>query len=247
MSRLKSLFSLLKTNLSKTIWFNFKMLPFKQAIRFPIYIYGKATFRSTKGEIVIDAPIGHGMIKIGKNDYYVDTSMQQTIWTLCGKLIFHGPVNFLHGTYLLISDNATMEIGTHGTFFGTGTKLICFDNIIIGDNVQITWDCQLIDTSFHYIELMQENNKINPLTKPVIIGNNIWIGNRTTISKGTILPDYSIVASNSLVNKDFSDIQPYSLFAGCPAKSKGTGFRRVFDYKQEKELDEKYNYVRTHL
>lgn len=247
MSYLKSIRALLKTNLPKTLWFNFKMLPFKEAVKLPIYLYGKITLRSTKGEIIISAPIRHGMIKIGKNDYYPDTSVQHSILTIRGKIIFHGSVNFLHGTYLLISDNATLEIGSRGTFFGTGTKIICFERITICDNVQITWECQLMDTSFHYIELLHENNSINPLTKPILIGNNVWIGNRTTISKGAVIPDFTIVTSNSLVNKDFSQAGLYGMLAGSPATLKRSGSKRVFDEMKEKELDSKNNYIRTHL
>lgn len=237
----------LRSNILYTLWFNFKMLPLQQAIHLPIFIFGKFKCRSTTGYIDIQSVCSTGMIKIGKNDYYPDTNIQQTIWNIRGKLIFRGPVNFLHGTYLLISDNAVLDIGTNGTIFGTGTKIICFDKITISDHVGITWECQLIDTSFHYIELMQEDNRINPLTKPIYIGNNVWIGNRTTVSKGTVIPDNTIVTSNSLVNKDFSDIPSYSILAGCPAKLKGSGFRRIYDNQMEKELDRQFGYVRTHL
>ena len=124
---------------------------------------------------------------------------------------------------------------------------MCFENITIGDNVGVTWDCQFMDTSFHYIELLNKENQIRPLTKPIIIGDRVWVGNRTTISKGAVIPDDTIVASNSIVNKDFSLVEPYSMLAGSPASVKGTGFKRVYDERKQKELDSKFNYDRTHL
>ena len=70
---------------------------------------------------------------------------------------------------------------------------------------------------------------------------------RTTFSKGAVVPSKTIVASNSLVNKDFSNIEPYTLLAGMPASVKATGQKRIFDLDIQRELDEKYHYVRTHL
>ena len=82
-------------NIIKTLYLNFKKLPFNQAIKLPIWIYGKITFRSLRGDIVIDSDrIYSGMIKIGKRDYYVNTGIPQTILTLNGILKFNGNVNF---------------------------------------------------------------------------------------------------------------------------------------------------------
>lgn len=243
----KCLKDFLKAKIIKTIWFNFKMFPLKTAIRMPVFLYGKTTFRSLNGKIFINAAVNPGMIKIGKNDYYIDTSIQHCIWTINGTIVFNGPVSFGHGSYVLVSKNSKLSIGTHGTYLGSNLKIMCFENITIGDNVRVTWDCQFMDTSFHYIELLNKENQIRPLTKPIIIGDRVWVGNRTTISKGAVIPDDTIVASNSIVNKDFSLVEPYSMLAGSPASVKGTGFKRVYDERKQKELDSKFNYDRTHL
>lgn len=249
MSHLKLFFHILfKTNLIKTLWLNFKMLPFQQALHLPIYVYGRAEFRRMKGKIVLDTPdIYSGMIKIGKRDYYIATAVQKCIWTISGTLIFHGPVKFLQGSYLLIADNGTLEIGGRDGIFGTNIRIFCFDRITIGRNVRMAWDIQLMDSSFHYIELTQKDNLVKPLTKPIVLGDNIWVGNRTTFSKGAIVPDQTVIASNSVVNKDFTGIEPDSLLAGTPATVKTTGCHRIFDVQREKELDKQFGYSRTHL
>ena len=123
---------------------------------------------------------------------------------------------------------------------------MCFDKIVFGGSSRTSWDCQIMDSTFHYIENLSDED-IKPLTKPIVLGDNIWLGNRATISKGAVLPDYTIVASNSLVNKDFSSIGENCLLAGLPATVKQQNVRRVFDNKVQKELDKKFNYVRTHL
>ena len=187
------------------------------------------------------------MIKIGKKDCYVESALPKSIWTINGKIVFNGPINFLQGSYVLVSDNATLNLGTNGTFCGSNTRIICFDNIAIGNSVHITWDIQMIDTSFHYIEKIDNLNAIKPLTRRIYIGDRVWIGNRSTISKGSIIPNDIIIASNSLVNKDFSNLGPYNMLAGNPAVLKIARVRRIFDTGREKVLDVKYGYSRTHL
>lgn len=212
---------LLRAKILKTIWFNWKMFPPKQAWKLPVYLYGKTIFRSLKGKIILDTEsISSGMIKIGKKDYYVATSVPQTIWTINGQLVFKGRINFLQGTYVLVSKSGMLTFGTKGTIIGSDSHIMCFDRITIGNNVRITWQVQLMDTSFHYIENKEENSEVRPLTAPIEIGDNVWIGNRTTISKGTILPSNVIVASNSLANKDYSYVSANSLLAGTPAIQK---------------------------
>lgn len=237
---------LLKSNLFKTIWFNLKVLPLKQAIRLPIYLFGKINFRSLDGCIKILSPIYSGMITIGREGFYVANTKPSCQWMVKGTIIFNGPVRFGGGSYVTVAKNATLNIGTKGTYIGSNSVIICFDSITIGDKVDLAWECQVIDTSFHYIESTDNSFDVKPLTQPVIIGDRVWIGNRTTISKGSVIPDDNIVASNSLVNKDFSLIGSFNMLAGIPAKVIKKGINRIRGPK-EKELDIQFGYDRTHL
>lgn len=47
--------------------------------------------------------------------------------------------------------------------------------------------------------------------------------------KGTQTPDYCITASNSICNKDYTNLPSYSLIAGSPAKFIKQGVRRLFE------------------
>lgn len=81
-------------NLVKTLYFNFRLLPFHIAIKLPIYIYGPVKFYWLKGKIEIHYPnIYSGMIKLGRNNEFfngVDKSAFINIG-IGGKLIFEGP------------------------------------------------------------------------------------------------------------------------------------------------------------
>lgn len=229
----------------KSIWLNFKVLPFKQAIILPITLYSKTIFRNLSGNIIIDNEhIIHNMIKLGADWWYPATARPQVMWSIYGTLIFKGLISFPQGTYLHVGENGVLQFGTKGTFLGTDSKVICFDRIIIGDNTEITWGCQIYDTSFHYVEIDGETKE---LTAPIIIGNNVWIGNNTTVTKGVTIPDWSIVTSHSLVNKDLRQYGEHCMFAGRPASLKKQRATRIFDEQQQKELDKHYNYSRNHL
>lgn len=63
---------------------------------------------------------------------------------------------------------------------------------------------------------MNELKKIySKVRKPIIIGDNTWVGVRVTILPGVTIGNYCVVAAGSLVNKDVSD---YTVVAGVPAK-----------------------------
>ena len=239
----KCIFILLTHRPLQTIYFNFKMLPFRQAILLPIFIYTKAQFRSLNGKIIIEGRIVPNMIHIGDNTRYVTTSRGLSIWTINGSLIFSGKINFYHGTYVYVAQNAILKFGNN-SFVGSDSKIICREAIYIGDSVEITWENQIYDTSFHYVNI---DGEVGPLTKPVIINNNVWIGNRTTISKGTILPSNSIVASNSMTNKDYSAYGENCLFVGVPAICKKCNVNRIWGNENERKYDENYGYIRYKL
>lgn len=54
-----------------------------------------------------------------------------------------------------------------------------------------------------------------PIKGDTIIGNDVWIGQNTTILPGVHIGDGVIIGANSVVG---SDIEPYSIVVGNPAK-----------------------------
>lgn len=236
----------LGTNMIKTIYANFRLLPFRKAIRMPLFVYGRFSLREAEGEVVINGDTLSGMIRIGRHDRYPETRVSRTIWVINGRMVFNGPMSFFRGSYIMVARGAELYLGSGDhPAFGANTRIICFDRIVIED-AHVTWDCQIMDSSFHYIESI-ENKEIQTLKHPVHIGKHVWIGNRTTISAGAIIPDETIVASHSLVNKDFSGIGSNCMIAGIPAKVVKKGIRRIYDWDTQKLLDQKYNYDRTRL
>ena len=56
-----------------------------------------------------------------------------------------------------------------------------------------------------------------PITSkgPVVIGNNVWIGDKATILPGVTIGDGAVIAANAVVTKD---VPAYSVVGGNPAK-----------------------------
>lgn len=50
---------------------------------------------------------------------------------------------------------------------------------------------------------------------PVIIGKNVWVGDKATILPNVVIGDGAVIAANSVVTKD---VPPYSVVAGNPAR-----------------------------
>ena len=243
---IKAFWRLLGTNVIKTVYVNFRLLPFRQAIKMPLFISGRFLLRESEGKVVIKGDVNPGMIRIGRHDRYPETRVSRTIWVINGKIEFNGKFSFFRGSYIMVARGAELVFGI-GDYpsCGANTRIMCFNRIEIED-AHITWDCQIMDSSFHYIESVDDGT-VHPLTRPVHIGKHVWIGNRTTITAGTIIPEETIVASHSLVNKDFSEAGSNCLIGGIPAKVLKRGVRRIYDWDSQKLLDQKFNYDRTRL
>mgnify|MGYP002624230978 CR=1 FL=1 len=127
----------------------------------------------------------------------------------------------------------------HDVLFQARNKIYIENRFEVGSQVNVSWEAQFFDTDFHYVENM-ENHTVRRRSKPISIGSHVWIGNRCTVQKGSVIPDDCTIASNSLVNKDLSDNPKYSIFAGIPAKRVKTGYERVFSYTKEVYLDKEF-------
>lgn len=111
---------------------------------------------------------------------------------------------------IIIGENCCFGDFLH---FTSCNKIIIGDNLLTGRWVTIT-DNGHGKTDYEELKISPSNRSL--FSKgPVIIGNNVWIGDKATILAGVTIGDGSVVAANSVVTKD---VPSYSVAAGNPAR-----------------------------
>jgi len=113
-----------------------------------------------------------------------------------------------HGADIKVFGGANLRLGKG--YAMPGLQLRCMRGITIGDDVAIARETIIMDSDAHAIEWEGYE-----MTKPVHIGDHVWIGTRVTILKGVTIGDGCIIAAGSVVAKD---VAPRCLAAGVPAK-----------------------------
>lgn len=207
------------------LYFNFKMLPLKQAIHMPFDFCHKVKFKRLSGKItIVGTAISRGMIRIGAqgSDMFDGNS---TILDIAGTLVIKGKgIGIGTGSLLRIERNGFVELNA-GVVLGARNIVLCEQCISIGGQTISSWNCQFMDTDTHSI-INLDNGDVQPRSYPIIIGQHCWIGNNVLVNKGTVLPNDTIVASYSLCNKDYGTmVLENSIIGGIPAK-KLVGNRR---------------------
>lgn len=255
MTRLYNLIRLIlglgNINIYKTFYYNLYLFPFKVALKFPIFI-GKRTHlaRVYPGcvQFLEGCPIHRGMVKLGVSPFlmYSDRSMY-TLVRLEGKshIVFGDNVTIHNGVRIIGSKAGKIIIGNN-VLINQNALLYCALSVTIGDNVRVGWDTQIYDSNFHLIYNKQTSTIKSPIGK-VVIGHNCWLANRVTMSKGSCLPPFTIVCSNSLVNRNFiSKVEEGTVLAGSPASPlKSSGNVRILNSQLEYEMFEYF--IETHF
>ena len=127
---------------------------------------------------------------------------------------------------LAAKSSSSIIIGHHTTIRGE-TLIGAVESIRIGNYVIISNNVRIYDNNNHPVSpkirlkmcesgnfYSDEWNWSHSASSPVIIEDNVWIGERSTILKGVTIGMGSIVSSNSVVTKN---VPPYTIVAGNPA------------------------------
>lgn len=203
-------------NWIKTLWLNFRALPFAQAVKIPILVSYNTKIKNV-GKILLPNQVHMGMVSIGVykiNDF--ESNYERTVFNNKGTFSASGNLKIHPGAKIVIRPNAILKVGER-VVMGSNSKIICYKSITIGNDYRMSWNTQLFDTDFHFLYNI-EKDKHYPRLKPVVIGNNVFVGNGSTIGKGTILPDGCVVSCISKVSGDYSKDGKNLLIAGNPAK-----------------------------
>jgi acetyltransferase-like isoleucine patch superfamily enzyme len=92
-----------------------------------------------------------------------------------------------------------------------GSRLSASDEIILGDGVMFANGAYVTDCDWHTIY----DRMVRTDPAPVHIGDNVWLGDHSTVLKGVTIGENSVVAACAVVTRD---VPANVVVAGNPAK-----------------------------
>ena len=146
--------------------------------------------------------LGEDSISIGEGTHIGEHCVLTAWKTTCAGGEFHPEI--------VIGKNCSFGEYNHIT---STNKIVIGDNLLTGRWVTIT------DNSHGNTDLasLQQPPLMRLVTSkgPVIIGDNVWIGDKATILPGVTIGDGAVIAANSVVTKD---VPAYCVVGGNPAR-----------------------------
>lgn len=131
--------------------------------------------------------------------------------TRAGSSVSHtGDKHAKIGPGSIVHVNGDLSMGD--SYINGYSRIICNDQITIGDNCIISWECELMDSDGH--QILYEDKKPS-IKEPIEIQDDVWIGHSVIVNKGVTIHEGSVVASGSVV---VSDVPANTLVAGNPAE-----------------------------
>lgn len=208
------------TSIFAILIFNFKYLPFRQAVRLPVWI-NLRNWSRFRGKVVIDSPEIHtGMILLGgRHNFHHKKGI---FYQNDGTLIFKGKCLIGNGSVVNVRCNGRLEFGNN--FGASCSSFFCLKEMTFGNECAVGCDCHFLDSNFHLIKNLATGEQIKA-SSPVRIGNNNWFGYQSLVMKGTVTPANCIISARSLLNKAYS-VPENSILAGSPARLVAEGYSR---------------------
>ena len=137
----------------------------------------------------------------------------------CGRDLYVGGKSFFSGK-IYLGDNCNFN---GMCIQGNGT-------VIIGDNFHSGIECMMVTQNHDY-----DTGDYIPYGtgfdyKTIVIEDNVWLGNRVTITGNVRIGEGAIVAAGAVVCKD---VPPFAIVGGNPAKI--IKYRDIEHYQKLKE------------
>lgn len=144
------------------------------------------------------------------------------------KSIKIGKNSAIRGRIVTFPNGGTVQIGSE-CYIGENTQIWSEKKIEIGNRVLIAHNCNIFDSSTHPLDKNERHEQYMHIlssgfpTKEyktlkkndIYIKDDAWIAADVTVMKGVTIGEGAIVSAGSVV---ISDIPPYTIVAGNPAK-----------------------------
>jgi galactoside O-acetyltransferase len=136
-----------------------------------------------------------------------------------------GRDGLIRGLLVLERPESRIRIGDR-VAVGNGTILDCAQEIVLEDDVILSYDCILADSDNHSLRLSDRLNDVRNWKAghhdwskvamgPIRIRRGAWVGARACILKGVTIGEGAVVGMGSVVTRD---VDPFTVVAGNPAR-----------------------------
>ena len=106
-----------------------------------------------------------------------------------------------------MSAKAEIKVGNDCGF--SGTVVAAFESIVLGNHVICGANTLITDSNWH------PEDPRSGVPAPIRIGNNVWLGVNTTVLKGVVIGENSVIGAGSIVT---TDIPANVVAAGNPCR-----------------------------
>lgn len=122
------------------------------------------------------------------------------------------------GKHIKVGRNTRFGSGRNvviGDYTGLNTNCWLGNDTVIGSDVMFGPEVTILSGSHHFerTDIPMRDQGATP-RKPVVIGDDVWIGTRAIILPGIRIGSHSIIGAGAVVTKD---VPEYAIVAGNPA------------------------------
>ena len=156
--------------------------------------YGLATHLPS-----VDAPLG-------RYAQQIRNLCARKLLKACGRSVRVNPgVRFGSGSRVEVGNNSNLS-----------QRMRVIGDLVLGNDVMLGPEIVFISYNheFQDLEIPMRAQGVTE-SKPIVVGNDVWIGMRALIMPGVHIGDHAIVAAGSVVTKD---VPEWAIFGGNPAK-----------------------------
>lgn len=181
-----------------------KTILYSKKVKQKVLIYQKVHLNIEKSAEIVS----NTSFILGKPD--IDETLMETVFYMGekSKFINKKGFTFFTATKVKIYKGGILEV--NGGYLNSFSRIHCSEYIHLGEGVIIGENVVIRDCDMHCI-----NGKREEISKPIYIGDHVWIGQDSIILKGVKIGNGSVIGAGSIVTKD---VPANTIVCGVPAK-----------------------------
>jgi acetyltransferase-like isoleucine patch superfamily enzyme len=160
--------------------------------------------------------VNHSTVEIGEGAIINSPVLPLSSVSVDNGTLLLGRRAHLMSCEVLVRFGGKMTIGTY-TGIAYGSELRCEEQVDIGSYGMISYGVCIYDTNTHSVDWRERRARIEhcypegvwevtkPVTSPVLIGDDVWIGKEVTITKGARIGNRCIIGIRSTMGSGLID------------------------------------------